>query len=226
MPALALIRPEQVRAIHTLKSKARLDDALYRDMLARFGAASSKDLTASQACALIDRLREAAPARPSHPKAVAMTGRYGAKIRALWISGWHLGVVRDRSDEAACAFVERQTGVQRTAWLVEPAAGRAAIEALKGWLAREAGVEWPSGRETDIRDHKRAVLVAQWGRLVGLGIVMPGPVRLAGLQAVVENHVGRELANLADASLSTAELDAVSTILGRRIRKALGRASS
>lgn len=221
----ALLSSAQLRAIHTLKGKAGLDDELYRGMLGRFGVASSKALTSGQAAQLIDTLQVAGPARPQHPKAVAMTGRYGAKIRALWISGWHLGVVRDRTDEAACAFVERQTGVQRTAWLVEPAAGRAAIEALKAWLAREAGVEWPPGREADIRDHKRAVLVAQWGRLVGLGIVMPGPVRLAGLQTVVENHVGRELANLADASLSAAELDAVSTMLGRRIRKGLGRAS-
>ena len=112
-------------------------------MLGRFDVVSSKELTSGQAAQLIDALQAASPARSRHPKAVAMTGRYGAKIRALWISGWNLGVVRDRSDEAACAFVERQTGVQRTAWLVEPAAGRAAIEALKAWLAREARVECP-----------------------------------------------------------------------------------
>ena len=222
----ALLSSAQLRTIHTLKGKARLDDGLYRDMLGRFGVASSKALTSGQAAQLIDALQIAGPARPQHPKAVAMTGRYGGKIRALWISGWNLGVVRDRTDEAACAFVERQTGVLRTAWLVEPAAGRAAIEALKGWLAREVGVEWPAGRDTDIRDHKRAVLVAQWGRLVDLGVVMSGPIRLAGLQTVVENHIGRELANLADTSLTATELDAVSTTLGRRIRKVLGRAAS
>lgn len=224
MSGLARINPAQLKAIHTLKGKAGLDDVLYRGILGRFGVVSSKDLTASQAGSLIETLKEAAPARPAHPKAVAMTGRYGAKIRALWISGWNLGVVRDRTDEAACAFVERQTGVQRTAWLVEPAKGRAAIEALKGWLARGAGVEWPPGHDAEIRDHKRAVVIAQWQRLIDLGIVLSGPVRLAGLQTVIENHVGRELANLADASLSAAELDGVSTLLGRRIRKALAAA--
>lgn len=222
----ALLSTAQLRAIHTLKGKAGLDDGLYRSMLERFGVSSSKALTSSQAAQLIDSLQAASPSRAQHPKAVAMTGRYGAKIRALWISGWNLGVVRDRTDEAACAFVERQTGVQRTAWLVEPAAGRAAIEALKGWLAREAGVEWPTGHDAEIRDQKRAILVAQWGRLVDLGVVVPGPVRLAGLQTVIENHVDRYLVSLGDTRLTAAELDAVSTTLGRRIRKALGRASS
>ncbi|MEN5083705.1 regulatory protein GemA [Bosea sp. TWI1241] len=219
MIALALISPAQLRAIHSLKGKARLDDALYRDMLRPFGVVSSKELTTGQAAQLIDRLQAASP-RQQHPKAVAMTGRYGAKIRALWISGWNLGVVRDRTDEAACAFVERQTGVQRTAWLTDPAKGRAAIEALKAWLAREAGIEWPSGHDAEVSDHKRAVLIAQWGRLVDLGIVHPGATRVGGLLTIVETQLGCELASLSDPRITSADLDKVSTVLGRRIRKA------
>lgn len=222
MPAVALIRPEQVRAIHTLKSKAGLDDDLYRGMLGRFGVVSSKQLTASQAGSLIESLREAAPAKPSHPKAVPMTGRYGAKIRALWIAGWNLGVVRDRSDEAACAFVERQTGVMRTAWLVDPAQGRAAIEALKAWLAREGGVLWPSGHQAEPADHKLAVLQAQWIRLINLSVVRADDM-FSGLQIVIETEVDREISGVDDASLTSAELDRVSARLGRRIRKAIGR---
>ncbi|MFC5393044.1 regulatory protein GemA [Bosea vestrisii] len=205
----ALLSSAQLRTIHTLKGKAGLDDGLYRQMLGRFDVVSSKELTSGQAAQLIDALQAVSPARAPHPKAVAMTGRYGAKIRALWISGWNLGVVRDRSDEAACAFVERQTGVQRTAWLVEPAAGRAAIEALKAWLAREAGVEWPTGHETDPTQHKIAVVLAQWRRLVGLGVVRADDPGLG--------VIGAE---------SSHDLDLVSGQLGRRIRKVLGRASS
>lgn len=225
MPAVALIRPEQLKAIHTLKGKAGLDDTLYRGLLGRYGVASSKELSASQAGSLIETLREAAPAKPKHPQSVPMTGRYGAKIRALWIAGWNLGVVRDRTDEAASAFVERQTGVMRTAWLVDPAQGRAAIEALKGWLRREAGVFWPSGQHPEPAEHKLAVLHAQWVRLINLHVVRADDM-FSGLHIVIETEVGRELSGPEDPSLTPAELDRVSAKLGRRIRKAIGSAAA
>lgn len=218
MNAAALINPGQLKAIHTLKGQAGLDDGLYRDLLSGYGVASSKHLTLVQANALIEQLRAAAP-RSLHPRAVAMTGRYGAKIRALWIAGWNLGVVRDRTDEAACAFVERQTGVARTAWLVEPAQGRAAIEALKGWLARAANVDWPTGRDAMPADHKRAVVKAQWNRLIALGVVIPGAV-FSGLAVILETQAGRSFAGVDDPTVPDAVLDAVSAKLGRRIRKA------
>lgn len=60
------------------------------------------------------------------------------------MSGWHLGVVRDRTDAALLAFLERQTGLEHTRFLVDAASARRMIESLKGWLAREAGVEWPA----------------------------------------------------------------------------------
>lgn len=219
MNAAALINPGQLKAIHTLKGQAGLDDGLYRDLLSGYGVASSKHLTLVQANALIEQLRAAAP-RSLHPRAVAMTGRYGAKIRALWIAGWNLGVVRDRTDEAACAFVERQTGVARTAWLVEPAQGRAAIEALKGWLARAADVEWPGGHDVLPAQHKLAVIKAQWLRLIALGVVAPGSTAWDGLVTIVEAQIGREIVSIDDPSVPDRDLDAVSVKLGRRIRKA------
>ena len=224
MIASAILNSGQLKAIHTLKGKAGLDEACYRDMLAGYGVSSSKHLTVVQANGLIEKLRDAAPGR-AHPRAVPMTGRYGAIIRALWIAGWNLGVVRDHSDEAACSFVERQTGVMRTAWLVEPAQGRAAIEALKQWIGREGGVDWPTERDSDTADRKLAVLVAQWQRLKALGVVQPDGPLVSGLLIVVETEVRRELHDLSDPSLTPAELDRVSAILGRRIRKAMGKAS-
>lgn len=194
-------------------------------MLGRYGVASSKELSASQAGSLIDALRQAAPAKPKHPQSVPMTGRYGAKIRALWIAGWNLGVVRERTDEAACAFVERQTGVMRTAWLVDAAQGRAAIEALKGWLRREAKIDWPASHQAAPAEHKLAVVMAQWRRLIQLGVVRADDP-LGGLHVVVETAIGRELAIVSDPSLTPAELDKVSAILGRRLRKAIERAAA
>lgn len=159
----------QIRAIHALKSRARFDDDTYRDWLEReTGKRSCKLLSISQAVKVIDRLktitndprspREGASSDPAKPD---LSGPYAAKLRALWISGWHLGVVRDRRDKALLAFIRRQTGIDHTRWLREPADARKAIEALKSWLAREAGVHW-----RDRGDPKLGVIEAQL-RLLG-----------------------------------------------------------
>lgn len=71
-----------------------------------------------------------------------LTGIAAKKVQALWIAGWNLGVFRERDDAALCAFVLRQTGIEHAQWLKKADDTRAVIEALKAWLAREAGVNW------------------------------------------------------------------------------------
>lgn len=71
-----------------------------------------------------------------------LTGKIAKKVQALWIAGWNLGVFRERDDAALCAFVQRQTGLAHARWLHQADDTRAVIEALKAWLAREAGVNW------------------------------------------------------------------------------------
>lgn len=164
------VSKSQIKAIHTLKSRARLDDDTYRAFLEReTGKRSSTQLSISQAVKVIDRLkaltndaRSPAEAASSRKAKDTLTGPYAAKLRALWISGWHLGVVRDRRDAALLAFVRRQTGIDHTRWLREPADARRAIEALKAWLTREATVDWRGDRT----DPKVAVIEAQL-RLLG-----------------------------------------------------------
>ena len=69
-------------------------------------------------------------------------GTYAKKLQALWISGWNLGLVRDRRDQALAAFVKRQTKIDHPNWVRDPALAKQAIEALKDWLRRERGVMW------------------------------------------------------------------------------------
>ncbi|SCB18340.1 regulatory protein GemA [Rhizobium lusitanum] len=69
-----------------------------------------------------------------------LTGKYAKKLQALWIAAWNLGVARERDDKAMLAFVKRQTGIHHTRFLVYPDDAAKAIEGLKAWLAREAGV--------------------------------------------------------------------------------------
>jgi len=71
----------------------------------------------------------------------AIGGPHAGKLRALWISGYWLGVVRDRTDEALAAWIRRQTGVEAARWATPRQTARC-VDALKDWLAREADVDW------------------------------------------------------------------------------------
>ena len=55
--------PSQIKRIHILKSLLGLDDDLYREMLMSFGVCSSKDLTFTEASAMLDILETRAEER-------------------------------------------------------------------------------------------------------------------------------------------------------------------
>lgn len=165
----------QIGAIHAIASKVGLDDDTRRDLIEReTGKRSARDLSWAEAGRVIDCLKGLAPARtataPTAKGAASLDGRYAGKLRALWISGWHLGVVHDRSDKALLSFVERQTGLSHLRFLHDPAEAALAIEGLKAWFAREANVDWPHDRNADVGDLKLAVIAAQRRRLAALGV--------------------------------------------------------
>lgn len=175
----------QIGAIHSIAKRAGLDEESRRHLIASVagGKTSCRELTSGEAIAVIDRLKGlqggGAPARTA-------TGRYAPKLKALWLSGWQLGVVRDRTDTALLSFLRRQTGLDHSQFLHEAAAATRVIEALKAWLAREAGVEWPH------RDHvvesKRAVLAALYRRMRAAGL--PAPEHADGLaEAAIDAEI-------------------------------------
>jgi len=158
----------QIKTIHTLTNKGGLSDDDYRALLKReTGAASSRDLNARQADHLIATLR-ASTGNTGRTKSNTAAGRYAPVLQALWIAGHNLGVVKNRDDAALIAFVQRQTGVSHTRFLTNSEDARRAIEALKKWLTREAGVIWPRG--TDPAARKMAVLEAIARRLASVGV--------------------------------------------------------
>lgn len=223
------IQPHQIRTIHAIKTRVRLREGDYRALLESFGASSSKHLTADAAERLLRRMRDIPGAeRPRDERGTAAEGRYAGKLRALWISGWNLGIVRDNRDRALHAFVERQTGLSHTRFLREAAAATRAIEALKAWLEREAGVDWSGRLDDGHRDamaSRRAVLRAQWRRGLAIGALKAIP----GLdeQDALERFVGavartgpRSIGALDCPSVTPEELDKVSAALGRKIRGA------
>lgn len=101
-----------------------------------------------------------------------LSGPYSAKLQALWIAGYNLGIVRDRDDAALEAFVKRQTGIERERWLRFARDAEQVIEALKDWIAREGGVVWSDAglpKKSVTRSLGFKVARAQWAILMPRG---------------------------------------------------------
>lgn len=170
----------QIGAIHALKTRVGLDDASYRDVLeAETGKRSSKGLSVSEAGRVMDRLKllSGGSSAPLKEGAERLSGKYVGVCRALWLTGWNLGVFDDRRDSAMIAFTKRQTGLDHVNWLRDDAQAVQVIEALKGWLTRETGFDWNAdafylqARDISLaRWRKEEVLRRQIKRLEEFGI--------------------------------------------------------
>ncbi|WP_019219119.1 phage protein GemA/Gp16 family protein [Bartonella florencae] len=151
-------------AIHMSKRALGLDDETYRALLYRLtGKYSAKDLSVLEKRLVMDEMR----ACGFQPKAKLLEGKYAKKLQALWIAGWNLGIIRDRSDQALVRFVKRQTGIDHIRFLRDSDDACRAIEALKSWLQREGGVDWKGKKIQDSWQKMPGYLIlrAQWKRL-------------------------------------------------------------
>ena len=145
------------------------------------------------------------------------------KLRALWHSAYHLGLIHDRSDDALGAWLHRLARLDGDA-AVAPAGLDRPIQALKAWLARSAGVDWRphlslgrDGRVWERRRPRARVLEAQWRLLHRRGGVRIGSEAALGAYAARHAGLGRAESHLA---LDDAQADALIRHFGRRIRAA------
>lgn len=152
-----------------------IDDPTYRAMLERLtGRRSAAECSDAELGRVLDELKAKgwtpsssgrggsggpAPRKPAdHPSA--------RKARALWLSLWNLGVVRDPSEAALESFAARQLKVDRLQWADQGQCFRL-IEALKamaeraGWSQRPA----PGDRDADPMLLKRRLIDRQVGVL-------------------------------------------------------------
>ncbi|WP_170300971.1 regulatory protein GemA [Rhodoplanes serenus] len=227
----------QIGAIHSIAKRIGLDEAERRGLIEQVtGKRSAGDLDAVQAGRVIDRLKALSgqgssaprstftsglpavlPPAPPAKGAMQIDGPYAGKLRALWITAHDLGIVRDRTDRALCAFVERQTKIAHPRWLRDAADAARAIEALKSWIAREGGITWPA-RDAEPSAIKRAVLEAQWRRLVDLGAVTPWTAdRPLG---DLPTYAARVTGKWGWDAYTAADYAAVQDALGRKLRRA------
>lgn len=135
-------------AVQIKRRQLGLDDEDWRDVVERItGQRSTRGLKPKQLHDLLaecDRLLGGrGPVNRSKRKPLG--GKYAAKLQALWIGAWNLGLVTSRDDKALIAFVRRQTGIDNPAWVLEPEDALKVIEALKAMMARR-GVDWSVSR--------------------------------------------------------------------------------
>lgn len=224
MPLSAhLATTSMLSTIHVLKAKAKFDDETYRDFIAKraSGKRSAKELTTSEAGRVIEDLRSFIGEAEIRGAVAGLDSPIGGKLRALWIAGYDLGIVRDRTDRAMLSFLERQTEVSHVRFLKDARAGTAAIEGLKSWLERTAGVDWPTDR-SDVFANKRAVLEAQWRRLIALGDVKPIGQAVDPMEDL-QHYAGRVARLNRWEAMQPHHLDEVQNSLGRKLRGALAR---
>ncbi|MBL8575106.1 MAG: regulatory protein GemA [Hyphomicrobiaceae bacterium] len=203
--------------IHALSKQAGLGEGERRELLRTIaGVSSTTELSGGGAAAVIDRLKELSSWQSPTKGAIRLDGPYAGKIRATWITGHQLGMVRDRTDAAMLAFVLRQTGISHTRWLRDADAARKVVEALKGWIERESG--WAYDDALTPLGHKLTILRAQWARLIRLGLRPRAGNADWALEGYAAATVGRtNLMTLGD--LAEAEADQVIAALGRKIHK-------
>ena len=225
--------------VHARAKQLGLDDDARRDLQRReTGHESCADMNAAELRRVLAAMNggaggrdHAAPARTRGRRGgdKARTGPLLDKLTALWITGYHLGVVRDRSDAGLARWFRRQTGLDAPAWAKPPELAQA-IEALRAWLAREGGVDWSPypelGRDGEPRQVARPrarVLEAQWRILHRLGVVRIEST--AALASYACEHAGlcRVDSHLA---LTDAQEIELMQYLGERIREAQAGAAS
>lgn len=142
-----------LRALHATRNAAGLSEDEARDIYERVtDQRSTRAMNGDQlkrARLEIIRLYPASGKRTSNGSRKRLTGKYAKKFQALWIAAWNLGIVKDNSDTALIKFVKRQSGIDHTAWLNEAEDMNKVVEALKSWMAREAGVDWSKASKYD-----------------------------------------------------------------------------
>ncbi|HEY1503431.1 MAG TPA: regulatory protein GemA [Stellaceae bacterium] len=235
MSAADAQRRKELGAIHVAKKKLALADDSYRALVWRFSGETSDsagNLTTTQRRELLDHFRGLGFVRQPKPAPARAGTRpmahnpLASKIRALWLSLFHLGEVESPKEESIAAFVQRQTGVEALQW-IDTAKADIVIRALRNWCER-VGFHQPDAERVRAVNHWRQVnglsqepygfvaklnlIDAQWRELVKLGAFKTKYARL-------DSWLIREAGVSADFFLAPADADRCVERLSAWIRK-------
>lgn len=200
-----------IPAIHSARRQLGLDEDAARDLYEReTGKRSLRLMSSGEQGKVLDAMRQAG----FKPVKKGVEGPFAKKLQALWIDAWNLGIVRDRRDSALIAFVKRQARVEHTRFLIDGEDAAKAIDALKAWMTREAGVDWSVGldRPAWLRLPGAKIAVAQWQILIKAGVE---PASIAPFRKLVAEHA--KPVDLMQAK----DWQPIMNLLGERVRKAV-----
>lgn len=203
-------------AIHVAKKKLGLDDDTYRAVLLRVtGKSSAADLDERERQSVLEEFRRTGFTKAARTSRTKLEGRFAKKLQALWIAGWNLGVVQDRGDTALIAFVKRQTGIDHVRFVRHPEDADKAIEALKAWLTREAGVDWSQSRFLPAWTQTNGYRIAraQWA------ILRANQHPLVGESELVRWMVDAGLCDFSQGGPTDQQWIAIMNTLGEQVRK-------
>lgn len=210
-------RRSMLAKVHVAKKQLHLSEDDYRQIiLDESGKMSAGDCSEAQLEKLLARFARqgfrAVPKSGAKP-GVAMHP-VARKARALWISLYQLGVVRNSSEPALEAFARRQLGCERLVW-AQQSHGHRLIEALKamgeraGW--RQRG---PKGEQISPRELRIGLCDAILHRLKELQVVPldwtveTAAFRLAGIELV-----------RADETSMAEQFSRIAAALGHKLRE-------
>lgn len=142
MPKRIPTKPKLIQFIHIAKAQLKLDDGTYRHLLTeQTGKDSCSKMDKSELVVVFEHLKtlgfKTKPAKSAGKVAQADDGQ-SRKIRSLWLTLRDLGAVRNASERALAAYVERQTGKSALQFLGTKEASDV-IEHLKKWEERVRG---------------------------------------------------------------------------------------
>lgn len=149
--APATRRASDIKRIHVLRSRLKMDEDAYRDLIAQLfgGRRSSTALDDAQRSAFVRHLQHLADEQARAPLAERkpLTPRQG-KMFSLWQQLADAGLVRDRRMSALDAWIKARTWlgsrVDAKGWLDGKREDQV-IEALKRWLRRGHDMETDIG---------------------------------------------------------------------------------
>lgn len=126
------IRKSALAKIHIAKNQLGLEEETYRDLLEQLtGKRSAAKLNAIELNQVLEFFRKSGFKTKLSPRTKDKKIKEPKdKVRALWITLYQEGKVKDRSEAGLNKFIKRQTGVERIDWLL-PKQAAAVIEALK-----------------------------------------------------------------------------------------------
>ncbi|MER8964469.1 regulatory protein GemA [Mesorhizobium sp. M0808] len=194
-------------AIHVANKQLGLDEDTARDLYQRVtGKRSLREMNEREHLRILEEQRR----HGFKPAEKGLQGPFAKKLQALWIAAWNLGIIRDRRDAAMLSFVKRQTGIEHTRFLLDAEDSAKAIDALKAWMTREAGVDW-----------HLSVSMPEWLRLSGAKIALAQWQLLSVAKAVDLKGFRQFVWDTAKPldQMSDRDWPAVMNALGEQIRK-------